>query len=138
MFSINNVLNMRLIIATVLLFFLQSFEARSQSSVLTLEEAITTGLSKNFSIRISKNNNEISNNNNSIGNAGYLPQIGISSSVRESGLTTETTSVAGAVSKGEKAGTSLLSFGASLDWTLFDGFRKNKRNWNNESNWCTE
>ena len=123
MFSINNVLNMRLIIATVLLFFLQSFEARSQSSVLTLEEAITTGLSKNFSIRISKNNNEISNNNNSIGNAGYLPQIGISSSVRESGLTTETTSVAGAVSKGEKAGTSLLSFGASLDWTLFDGFR---------------
>lgn len=114
---------MRVIIVSVLLLLLQSFDVWSQTHILTLEDAITTGLSNNFSIRISKNNNEISKNNNSIGNAGFLPKLGIGSSIRKSVLTTETESTGGAVSKSGKDVTSSLSLGASLDWTLFDGFK---------------
>ena len=91
--------------------------------MMTLEEAITTGLSNNFSIRISKNDNEISKNNNTIGNAGFLPQLGVSGTARRSALSTEITSTSGVVSKSDNDVTSSLSLGAALDWTLFDGFR---------------
>ena len=114
---------MRIIVIGVLLLLLQSFQTRSQTNVMTLEDAITTGLGNNFSIRISKNDNEISKNNNTVGNAGFLPVVGVSGSGSKSVLTTENTSVSGAVSKSDKNGTTLLSLGASLNWTLFDGFR---------------
>jgi outer membrane protein len=123
---------MRVIFAGVLLLFLQSFQARSQTGMLTLEDAIATGLKNNFSIRISKNYSEVSKNNNSVGNAGFLPNLGISSSMRKSILTAETESDGGTVAKTANNGTNLLSLGASLDWTLFDGFKmfiqKNKLN----------
>jgi len=122
-FLINNVLKMRVIIIGVLLLFLQTFQTRSQVNVMTLEDAVTTGLNNNFSIRISKNDNEISKNNNTIGNAGFLPKIGVSASGSKSAITTESTSFDGTVSKSNNDGTTFLSLGASLDWTLFDGFR---------------
>jgi len=90
---------------------------------MTLEDAITTGLGNNFSIRISKNDNEIVKNNNTIGNAGFLPKLGVSGTARRSALSTEITSVGGVVSKSDNDVTSSLSLGAALDWTLFDGFR---------------
>lgn len=114
---------MRLIIVSVLLLFLQAFQAYSQTNMLTLEDAIATGLNNNFSIRIAKNSNEITKNNNSIGNAGFLPKLGVSGSVRKSVLTTETESTGGVVSNSGKDATSLFSMGVSLDWTLFDGFK---------------
>jgi outer membrane protein TolC len=114
---------MRLIIAMIFLLLLHVSQVWSQPKLLTLEDAITTGLSNNFSIRITKNDNEIAKNNNSIGNAGFLPTLGVNGSARESALTSETTSVSGDVSKNNNAGTSLVSLGATLDWTLFDGFK---------------
>lgn len=105
------------------MLLLHASQAWSQPKLLTFEDAITTGLSNNFSIRIIKNDTEIAKNNNSIGNAGFLPTLGVNGSARESVLTTETTSSGGEISKNDKAGTSLLSLGASLDWTLFDGFK---------------
>ncbi|MCX6240180.1 MAG: TolC family protein [Bacteroidia bacterium] len=114
---------MRLIITGVLLLFLQASQAYSQTNMLTLEDAIATGLNNNFSIRIAKNTNEITKNNNSIGNAGFLPKFGVSSSVRKSVLATETESTGGVVSKSSNDATSLFSMGVSLDWTLFDGFK---------------
>ena len=113
---------MKMIIGGVLLVLLHSFQAWSQNT-LSLEDAIATGLNNNFSIRISKNNNEISKNNNSYGNAGFLPRLGVSGSVKKSIVTTETESTDGVVSKSDNAGTGLLNLGASLDWTLFDGFK---------------
>jgi len=90
---------------------------------MTLDEAITTGLSNNFSIRISKNDNEISKNNNTIWNAGFLPHLGVSGTARRSALSSEITSASGVVSKSDNDVTSSLSLGAALDWTLFDGFK---------------
>jgi len=114
---------MRIIITCILLMFLQSFQTRCQTNVMTLDEAITTGLSNNFSIRISKNDNEISKNNNTIWNAGFLPHLGVSGTARRSALSSEITSASGVVSKSDNDVTSSLSLGAALDWTLFDGFK---------------
>lgn len=122
-FLINNVLKMRVIVIGVVLLFLQSVQTRSQTNVMTLEDAVTIGLNNNFSIRISKNDNEISKNNNTIGNAGFLPQIGVSGSESKSVLTTKSTTTNGVVSKSNNNGTTMLSLGASLDWKLFDGFK---------------
>lgn len=105
------------------MLLLHGSQAWSQPKLLTFEDAITNGLSNNFSIRIIKNETNIAKNNNSLGNAGFLPTLGFSGSARESALTTETTAVGGEVTKGDKAGTSQLSAGASLVWTLFDGFK---------------
>ncbi len=114
---------MRIVITSVLLLFFMFFQVRSQTNVLTLDAAITTGLNNNFSIRISKNDNEISKNNNTIGNAGFLPKLGVGGSARRSALNTEISAVSGVVSKSDNDVTSALSLGAALDWTLFDGFR---------------
>jgi len=105
------------------LLFLNSSQAWSQTKLLTLEDAITTGLSNNFSIRITRNDNQIAKNNNSIGNAGFLPKLGVNGSISESVLKSETKLTSGEVLKSDNDKTSSLALGASLDWTLFDGFK---------------
>jgi outer membrane protein TolC len=114
---------MRLLTIVVLLFILNTIQAKGQIPRLSLEDAILTGLEKNFSIRVSKNNNEIAKNNNTIGNAGLLPSVGVTSSARRSIVSSETEAVGGSVTKSDNSGTTALALGASLDWTLFDGFR---------------
>ena len=114
---------MRFVITNVILLFLVTVQGMGQTSSLTLEDAVMAGLKNNFSIRVSKSNNEISTNNNSFGNAGFLPRLGVSGSVRKSSLTTETTATSGVVTKIPNAVSSQTTLGATLDWTLFDGFR---------------
>lgn len=114
---------MRLIISGILLFLIQSSQAWSQPKQLSLEDAITIGLSNNFSIRITKNDTQIAKNNNSIGNAGFLPKLGVGGSVNTNVISSETEFATGEVSNVDNATTSSLALGASLDWTLFDGFK---------------
>jgi len=113
---------MRLIFTGFILLLLQPSHAWSQAKLMTLDEAIATGLNNNFAILISRNNNKITKNNNTIGNAGFLPQLGVGGTVRENALSSETRSVNGEFSKTDNANTSSLALAASFDWTLFDGF----------------
>ena len=122
-YSIDNLLIMRLLTISILVLIFNTFQAKSQIARLSLEDAIVTGLEKNYSILISKNNNEIAKNNNTVGNAGLLPSVGVSSSARKSIISSETDLVAGGVTKNDNAGTTSLALGATLNWTLFDGFR---------------
>lgn len=106
----------------VVLSLLLSFQAMGQNkALLTLGDAIATGLDKNFSIRLAKKDNEIARNNNTYGNAGFLPKLGANGSIRENNLSSETWSDGGSVTKTNNGGTTELALGASLDWTLFDG-----------------
>ncbi|MEP2772186.1 MAG: TolC family protein [Fulvivirga sp.] len=95
--------------------------ASSAQTTLTFEEALATALDNNYGIKIARNNKEISTNNLTLGNAGFLPTLsanadrtyGRQSFERE--LTTgQEQSVSGAKSQ-------RTSYGASLNWTLFDG-----------------
>jgi outer membrane protein TolC len=96
--------------------------ATSAQSVYGLKECIGIGLEKNFSILIAKNSQVISDNNYSIGNAGYLPTVGVTG--RYSGASSNNT-------QNMKDGTQTTTTGtlsnsvngaATLNMTIFNGF----------------
>ena len=90
----------------------------------TLQSCLETGLEKNYSIRMVRNEEEISKNNATIANAGYLPTLdlsaGLSGSINdtetEARATNEKTKTTGVFDK-------TLNAGLNLNWTLFDGFK---------------
>ena len=90
--------------------------------VFGLKECINTGLERNFSILISRNNESISENNYTLGNAGYLPSVNLSS--RFGGTLNNTAQNLTDGSRNESSGVhnTTTNAGASLGWTIFDGF----------------
>ncbi|RDC54943.1 TolC family protein [Pedobacter chinensis] len=89
---------------------------------LSLREAITIALQNNYDIKISKNEVNIARNNANIGNAGMLPSIagvynngGSIQNTRQTPVTGEDRVIRGAQSTNN-------SYGADLNWTIFDGF----------------
>lgn len=91
-------------------------------SVYGLKDCIAIGLERNFSILIAKNNETITKNNFSLGNAGFLPTIGLSG--KHSGtlnnttlnLTDGTQSISNGVFNTSTSGS------VALGLTLFNGF----------------
>jgi adhesin transport system outer membrane protein len=87
-----------------------------------LNKCITTGLERNFSILIARNNEEISNNNHSLGNAGYLPSVGAGSyyggslnDYKQNLITGEENIIKGVHNTSANAE-------VNLSWTIFKGF----------------
>ncbi len=105
----------------LLVFF--SSQVLSQEE-LTLEEAIATGLDKNYSIRIADKNYEIDQNNNTIGNAGFLPVIDLSAGkvYQSQDVDLEIQGAEGTfnVSR-DGAKSDRFNADAQLSWTIFDG-----------------
>jgi outer membrane protein TolC len=90
----------------------------------TLKFCLEIGLEKNYSLRIVRNEEQISKNNATIANAGYLPTLDLSAGFSGNVNDTETETR----STGEKAKTTgvfdkTLNAGLNLNWTLFDGFK---------------
>ena len=54
------------------------FRVQKAQEVYSLKQCIETGLERNYSIRIIRNEQLISDNNATQGNAGYLPTIDLS------------------------------------------------------------
>ncbi len=89
---------------------------------LSLQEAITVALQNNYDIKISKNQVDIAKNNANIGNAGMLPNLtgsytngGSIQNTRQTPATGPDRVITGAKSTNN-------SYGADLNWTIFDGF----------------
>lgn len=90
----------------------------------TLRSCLKTGLEKNYSIRMVRNEEQISKNNATLGNAGYLPTLDLSAGFNGNINDTETQ----ARSTGEKNKTTgvfdkTLNASLNLNWTIFDGFK---------------
>ncbi|MBR5813778.1 MAG: TolC family protein [Bacteroidaceae bacterium] len=94
-----------------------------QAQTLTLQKCLEKGLENNYSLRISRNQEQIAHNNATLANAGYLPSIDLSakynadlasskSTLRESGETVEV----------RNSFDQSLNAGIGLSWTIFDGF----------------
>lgn len=107
-------------------FILLSIIVPSQAQVVyEMKECIKIGLERNFSLLITKNNEIISKNNFTIGNAGYLPSLDLSS--RHTGTINDVkrnlTDGTQTVSEGEH--NTATAGAVSLGLTIFDGFSVN-------------
>ena len=90
--------------------------------VFDLKRCIETGLQKNYDIRIIRNNQEISDNNLTVGNAGYLPSVDLTTGYSGSVNNTTQNLANGEKNKNNGIHNQLLNAGVNLNWTVFDGF----------------
>ncbi len=89
---------------------------------LSLRQCIETGLERNYSIRIVRNEQQISANNATLGNAGALPSFDMSAGMN--GTVTNTTGDlrAGGTEKTNGISNETGNIGLNMSWTIFDGF----------------
>lgn len=99
-------------------FLMMPFASAHAQNVLTLEEAIRIGLDHNTDIQVALHEAEIARNNRSLGNAGFLPQVGVTADRTEafsgSAASRDDLSITGRVT---------TDLEASAGWTVFDGLR---------------
>lgn len=110
-----------LVLLKIYLFiFIRNTDGQEKYS---LSEFINLGLEKNYSLRIARNKQEISDNNFTRGNAGFLPTLDLSA--RQSGTLNNTEQIfsdeSSSVNKGIHNTTT--NAGLNLGWNLFSGFR---------------
>ncbi|MDR2534219.1 MAG: TolC family protein [Tannerellaceae bacterium] len=87
-----------------------------------LRRCIETGLERNYSIRIIRNEQVISNNNASPGAAGYLPTLDLSGGLTGNLNSTRNATPDGGVEKQTNAASESANAALNLSWTIFDGF----------------
>lgn len=106
---------------SIIIFILYIFPASAQPAY-SLKDCIKIGLERNFSILVARNNETISNNNYSIGNAGFLPTVDITT--RYSGtLNNSTLNLSdGTQNITNGVNNNTTNAAATLGWTIFSGF----------------
>lgn len=102
----------------------QTEERRVISNVIDLRECLRIGLENNFDLQIARNQELVSENNVTLGNAGYLPQVSVSSGYNLRSSNTDQIPAEGdEVVENRNSNTQTLDAGINLNWSLFEGFR---------------
>jgi len=108
---------------TLLSILFSIFAAYAGAQVkYNLNDCIKTGLEKNYSLLVTKNNEQVSKNNFSAGNAGFLPSIDVTA--KESGTLNNNlqNNSDGTQSTSSGVINTALSGNVVLNWTIFNGF----------------
>ena len=93
-------------------------------NVMSLQDCLQLGLENNYEIRMSRNEEQISDNNVTKGNAGYLPGANLNGgyTLRNSGSSQFPMGGSdAAVTRNANTGT--LDAAVNLNWTLFEGYK---------------
>jgi len=105
----------------LLLITISSYTVQSQE-ILSLKRGIELGLERNYEIQIVRNQQQISDNDVTIGNAGYLPELDLTSGYSGTVNNIEQRLTSGETNKNNGVHNQTLNAGINLNWTIFDGF----------------
>ena len=105
----------------VLLFALSS--GLYAQSVLTIEEAIKTGLEKNFSVLIVKNEQEISKLQNNFGNTGMSPTVSVNGNLNLATVNSYQEFSTGTIQERNAAQSNNTAASLNVGWVVFDGLK---------------
>lgn len=92
-------------------------------SVLTIEDAIKTGLEKNYAVLMVKNEQEIAKLQNNFGNAGMSPTVSVNGNLSLANINSYQEFSTGVIQ--ERNGAQSNNAGASVNvgWMIFDGLK---------------
>ncbi|MBS1635720.1 MAG: TolC family protein [Bacteroidetes bacterium] len=113
---------LKLIRYSLLLSLLACLTASAQET-LKLEDAIKTGLEKNYTVLLSKNDYEISKAQNNMGAAGMSPTVTLNGNLNLANVNSHQEFSTGTVQ--DRNGANSNNTGASINasWTVFDGMK---------------
>lgn len=90
---------------------------------LTIDEAIKTGLEKNYSVLIVKNQQEIARAQNNFGNAGMSPTVTLNAGLNAANLNSHQEFNTGVIQDKPGATSNNIAASVNVNWTVFDGMR---------------
>lgn len=97
--------------------------AFAQEKMYTLQECLNEGLQNNYSLKIQRNNQQVSDNNATLGNAGFLPTADLSGRYSGSSQDTETKlRDTREIVKENGIFNQTIDAGVNLNFTIFEGF----------------
>lgn len=111
----------RIILSSALIFTV--FATYAQEQVFTLSKCLEIGLENNYSLRITRNEEQISKNNVTLANAGFLPTLDLSAGY-DAQLNSNNSELRGTsdIQKTRNAFDQTANAGLDLNWTIFNGF----------------
>ena len=106
----------------ILLFgLLMTVHGLSAQSLLSVEEAVGIALKNNYDVSVARNNADVAKVNNTLGNAGMLPNIGVTGTDNYSVNNVYLNLSSGSTITSSAGTSNSFNAGAALNWTLFDG-----------------
>ncbi|MDX9880856.1 MAG: TolC family protein [Prolixibacteraceae bacterium] len=110
----------KIILTIFLLMLAGKHQAQEPVSLPILIDRVLT---ENYQIKIVRNEALQASNNNTLGNAGFLPSVGVQGTTSGATNNTHQELFNGTIRDGEDAKSKVYSTLVEANWTIFDGFR---------------